>query len=424
MRDEVPRILSGHFCLGCLSSAARPPRIGPLPPEMRLALRADKLFVLTLTISTMPKENFRGVLKVFSENFSSHSIFFNLALKNPFSFVILNLRTLTKEGIIMDSPQTINGLMRHLRDDCKIDINGSKQKKQLISYGYYHGYKGYRFIKNKSTQIPYSSFSEIIAVIEYDNTLKSALYPNLMFIETALKNIVCNESVKGLRLGTFDHIYKERMNDNPTNTRLQSNRLKLRNAVYSKLSKRYHDEESMENQMVRHFYSRGEDVPVWVIFEILYLSELASYFECLNETTRERILCELNMFDISIDTNRSLLSGMVYTLKSLRNAVAHNSIVFDTRFKDRKINTVLKKWIEKETNIQNITLYSLIDYIIIVCCLLKRIDFNTARAKRLLSEYKYQNQLLQNNVAPNIYSLIVHQNVTQKISALENYLNS
>ena len=42
----------------------------------------------------------------------------------------------------MNSPQTINGLMRHLRNDCNVQISGSKQKKQLISYGYYHGYKG------------------------------------------------------------------------------------------------------------------------------------------------------------------------------------------------------------------------------------------------------------------------------------------
>lgn len=68
MRDEVPRILSGHFCLIGFVSAACPPRIGLLPPEMRLAPRADNVFVLTLTISTMPKENFRGFLKLFSEN--------------------------------------------------------------------------------------------------------------------------------------------------------------------------------------------------------------------------------------------------------------------------------------------------------------------------------------------------------------------
>lgn len=313
--------------------------------------------------------------------------------------------------------------MRHLRNDCNIQIKGSLQKQQLVSYGYYHGYKGYRFIKNSQAPIPYTDFSEVVSVIEYDSNLKSALYSDLMFIETAIKNIVCNESVKGLKQGTFDYVYKERMQDNASNSKLQSKRLRLRNSVYSKLSGRYSKEEKSDNQMVRHFYNRGEDVPLWVVFEILYLSELASFFECLNETVREDIMNQLNMFDISIDTNRKLLSIMLYTIKSLRNCVAHNSIIFDTRFKDRKINPVLKKWVEKETNIQNITLYSLIDYIIIVCCLLKRVDFNSNRAKELLSQFKKQNQILQNAVSPKIYAQIIQQNVKPKVLALSTYLN-
>ena len=324
----------------------------------------------------------------------------------------------------MSSPQTINGLMRHLRNDCNIQIHGSYQKRQLVSYGYYHGYKGYRFIKNSHNRLPYTDFSEIVAVIEYDNYLKAALYSDLMFIETAVKNIVCNESVSGLKLSTFEHVYKERMRDNTTNTKLQSQRLKLRNSVYAKLSSRYHDEEKKDNQMVRHFYNRGEDAPLWVVFEILYLSDLASFFECLNEKTREHILSQLHMFDVSIDTNRNLLSSMLYTLKSLRNSVAHNNIIFDTRFKDRKISPVLKKWLEKETGIQNITLYSLVDYIIIVCCLLKRVDFSSIRAKQLVQTYQTQNHLLQKNVAATIYTEIIPQNVTQKISVLETYLNN
>ena len=324
----------------------------------------------------------------------------------------------------MDSPQTINGLMRHLRNNCNIQITGSYQKQQLISYGYYHGYKGYRFAKNSSNRIPYTDFSEVVAVIEYDNNLKAALYPELMFIETAIKNFVCNESVTGLKSATFEHIYQNRMMDNTANTKLQSKRLKLRNGVYSKLSTRYHDEEGKDNQMVRHFYNRGEDAPLWVVFEILYLSDLASFFECLNEIMRENILTQLNMLDRAIDTNKTLLSSMLYTLKALRNSVAHNNIIFDTRFKDRKINTVLKKWIEKETSIQNITLYSLIDYIIIVCCILKRVDFSKTRSTNLLEKYKTENQLLSSKVTPPIYQTIIQQNVAIKITKLEAYLKS
>ena len=323
----------------------------------------------------------------------------------------------------MGSPQTTNGLMRHLRNDCNISISGSYQKQQLISYGYFHGYKGYRFFKKRNTQIPYTDFSEIVAIIEFDNNLKSVLYSELMFIETAIKNIVCNESIEGLKLASFEHIFQNRMKDELSNTKLQSKRLKLRNSVYSKLSTRYRDEEENENQMVRHFYGRGEDAPLWVIFEILYLSDLASYFECLNKPIREKIMTNLNMFDSSVDTYRTLLSNLLYTLKALRNAVAHNNIIFDTRFKDRNINRIIKKWVEKETSIQNITLFSLFDYIIIMCCILKRIDFNNTRAVKLLNNYKNEIQHLKEQVTTDIYNIIIPQNTGAKIADLETYLS-
>lgn len=84
--------------------------------------------------------------------------------------------------------KTINGLMRHLRDNHGIEISGSKQKRDLLNIGYYHGYKGYRFIGHSSNQIPYSDFDEVVGVYDFDTNLKTILYPRIMFIETAIKN--------------------------------------------------------------------------------------------------------------------------------------------------------------------------------------------------------------------------------------------
>lgn len=313
--------------------------------------------------------------------------------------------------------------MRHLRNDCDISIKGSLQKQKLTSYGYYHGYKGYRFYAKRTNRIPYTDFEEVVAVIEYDNRLKAILYPELMYIETAIKNIVCNESIIGLNNCTFEHLFKERMSDNPSNVGLQSKRLKLRNSVYAKLAEKYQREEDSDNQMVRHFYNRGEDAPIWVVFELLYLSDLAKYFECLNKSMRVKILKELKIYDYAIDSNAGLLSCMLYTIKALRNAVAHNGIVFDTRFKDRKINVVLKRWLETETGVANITLYSLVDYVILLSCILSRIDFSGERAKILIENYEEENRLLKGRVNPEIYGKVVSSGVSVKTTVLKKYLS-
>ena len=47
------------------------------------------------------------------------------------------------------SYKTTDALMKHLRKS-GISIGGSKQKRQLINTGYFHGYKGYRFFGNAS----------------------------------------------------------------------------------------------------------------------------------------------------------------------------------------------------------------------------------------------------------------------------------
>ena len=57
-----------------------------------------------------------------------------------------------------EKAKRIDGLMKHLRSDYGININGSRKKLQLTQYGYYHGYKGYRVYKQRSNAIPYTDF--------------------------------------------------------------------------------------------------------------------------------------------------------------------------------------------------------------------------------------------------------------------------
>lgn len=157
-----------------------------------------------------------------------------------------------------EKSKSIDSLMKHLRNDCNINISGSKEKQQLTQYGYYHGYKGYRFFKQKGNIIPYNNFSEIIAVIDYDSELKRIIYPALMFIEMAIKNITLDQIVPGLKDNSIDNIYRIKMNDEISNSELRLKRLRLRDKVHSTLFNSY----KHKNSMVSHFYNRGEEIPL------------------------------------------------------------------------------------------------------------------------------------------------------------------
>lgn len=51
------------------------------------------------------------------------------------------------------SYKNIDGLMRHLRSN-HVAISGSKEKRQLLNTGYFHGYKGYRFFGTSGNKLP------------------------------------------------------------------------------------------------------------------------------------------------------------------------------------------------------------------------------------------------------------------------------
>ena len=80
--------------------------------------------------------------------------------------------------------RTTNALMKYLRKKHNILIKGTKDKKNLRNIGYYHGYKGYRYINSPKNRINLSSFDEIVSIVDFDSKLKSLLYPQIMQIET------------------------------------------------------------------------------------------------------------------------------------------------------------------------------------------------------------------------------------------------
>lgn len=316
-----------------------------------------------------------------------------------------------------DKAKRIDGLMKHLRDDCGINISGSKEKLQLTQYGYYHGYKGYRFYKKRGNVIPFTDFTQIIAVIEYDNTLKKLVYPALMFIEMAVKNFTLEQIVPGMKDNSLDNIYKTKMNDEISNSELRLKRLKLRDKLHSTLSNSYKN----KNSMVSHFYNRGEEIPIWGIFEIVMLGDFADFLQCLNKDVREKISNALSM-NVSYDTNYQLISNALFTVKALRNATAHNNIAFDTRFKDRNANKNVIKWVEQETGINNIMFDYFSDYVALIICLLKHVQYPKRKLIKFLNEYEECiNELYQSLPLP-IYNKIVATGIQGKLKKLNAYV--
>ena len=141
----------------------------------------------------------------------------------------------------------------------------------------------------------------------------------------------------------------------------------------------------------------------------------------MNKDVREKISKALSM-NVSYDTNYQLLSNALFTIKALRNATAHNNIVFDARYKDRNVNKNIIRWVETEVGITNVKFDYFSDYIALIVCVLKRVHYPKKMLKRFLKEYEECINDLYNLLPLAIYNKIVATGIKGKLVKLSEYI--
>lgn len=322
--------------------------------------------------------------------------------------------------------KTTDGLMRHLREN-GISISGSTQKRQLINTGYFHGYKGYRFFKTSNKQIPFVNYNDVYATIKYDSDLKSLFYGKIMFIETAVKNIALNR----IMIDSNSENIQDMLNrvvagynsfpvgtDAATKKIYQTKKLNLENSIQSSLLKAYRQ----DNPQITHFYNNMgyNGVPLWALFEILTLGDFANLLSCLRFSTRDNITNDLGMKVISIDTNRELIYRYLYLLKDLRNAVAHNSVVFDTRFRKFDPSKAMKKCLQAEFNLPYVNFETIGDYLVLICYYLNLLKVSKTETKALIRDFEKITTVYKNSVNPLVANMVIHPDFSSRLQTLKN----
>lgn len=321
--------------------------------------------------------------------------------------------------------KSTDALMRHLRDN-GIAISGSSQKQQLINTGYFHGYKGYRFFVSSSNRLPFTSYNEINATIQYDTKLKSLLYGKMMFIETALKNIALNTIMAEIGSNSIYDMYDKVISsykNAPTNTpndikkRYQNNKLNLQGSIQNSIASAYRK----DNPKISHFYNNMNynEVPIWAIFEILTMGDFGYLLSCLTMDMREKISREIGI-NLSCDTYRELVYKYVYTLKDLRNAIAHNDVVYDTRFRKIDPSKPMKQCIILEMGLPYINFKTIGDYIILICYYLKLLKVSKTELKAFIREFEKITQEYKNSVNANVSAVTIHPDLTSRMAILKN----
>lgn len=321
--------------------------------------------------------------------------------------------------------KSTDALMRHLRDN-GIAISGSLQKRQLINTGYFHGYKGYRFFISASNRIPFTSYNEINATIQYDTKLKSLLYSKIMYIETALKNIALNTIMAEISSNSIYDMYEKVVSSyknaplstsNETKKKFQNNKLNLQGFIQNSVAAAYRK----ENPKITHFYNNVNynEVPLWAIFEILTMGDFGYLLSCLTIGMREKISRAIGL-NLSCDTNRELLYKYVYTLKDLRNAVAHNDTVYDTRFRKMDPSRPMKQCLILEMGLPYINFKTIGDYIILICYYLKLLKVSKTEIKAFIRDFEKITKEYESSVSASVSAITIHPDLTSRMAILKN----
>ncbi len=338
-----------------------------------------------------------------------------------------------------EQPKTVNALMKYLRDEKEMEIRGSNQKRKLMNMGYYHAYKGYRYIQNPAKVVSYSKFAELVAVYQFDSELKRILYSQVMFIETAIKNYVLESIVLLTHSDDFATIYSQVLDNYkhyaPRNNKYSSdkdveraeqkykkqikNRLELRNKIYKVQTNAY----SNNNQIAKHYLEGDRALPIWAVFELLSLGEFGYFVSCMNYESRH-ILSALMGIRKCDDTAAQLPQTIIFTIKDLKNAIAHNDVVFDTRFRTGKIAKRLGHAIENETLINGIRFNSITDYLLLIIYILKHLGESKTVMRRLIKEFDDAVSRLRREVSEEIFSLIIYTDYNGKLERIKKYVSA
>lgn len=316
-------------------------------------------------------------------------------------------------------PKQLDSLMEDLQNR-GVAISGSEQRQKLRNVGYYHGYKGYRFAGNASNRLPLTDFSQVAALYDFDLALKSLFYQYVISIETALKNYTLEAVLEDAASESFDDIWNRSLTgyrdcSGKGYSDAWGERYRLRREIDGII---YYNHKNRD--VIAHFCNSDKDVPIWAIFEVMTLGNFGAFYKCLSKRVKTAIVNDLNM-PTNLDSERRL-QEIIFTLKDFRNAIAHNGVVLDVRFKSGSINKGVTQLIEQEIKINGVNFTDITDYVILLVYLMTLMSFTTTEREHFISEYEAILERFRSELPFNIYSKIIKTTAQHKLMTLRNFV--
>ena len=117
----------------------------------------------------------------------------------------------------------------------------------------------------------------------------------------------------------------------------------------------------------------------------------------------------------NLDADGKITEYIIYTIKDLRNAVAHNNTIFDTRFQTNSINRRLLSLLETEIGTNGLDFKYIEAYVILITYVLRKMGVTKTECKQFINSFADCTNELRVQMNPNVCNQILG---TQQISPL------
>lgn len=177
-----------------------------------------------------------------------------------------------------------------------------------------------------------------------------------------------------------------------------------------------------KKQTVNHFFNADQPIPIWAIFESLTLGEFGTFFACSNSNVK-LITSSILHLPSNLDADGKITEYIIYTIKDLRNAVAHNNTIFDTRFQTSTINNRLVFLLEKEVGITGLDFKYIYAYIVLITYVLRKMGETKTSCKHFITEFIDCTDSLRKQISPNICNQILGTQQRAHLRQLQNFIS-
>ena len=108
----------------------------------------------------------------------------------------------------------------------------------------------------------------------------------------------------------------------------------------------------------------------------------------MNSTFKIKIAKDLGLYLDSFRKKEDIVAQLVDCLKGLRNAIAHNGVLYDCRFKDSNVGKQLTEYFNIKMHVKNLLFDRIVDYLAVIILISASLGYSKTELRKVVKTFE------------------------------------